>query len=447
MRHVLFVMLVLTLLAMTQTASADPVNFVPEDRYTVTVDDAQVSVPMLYDSERDLSPYEPHPEITRLVLFPSNGTREVLPIGQTLQDAATLTGVFETTMFIGLQFLYQEDIEFWELEDDVCYWQHQYWYFGHLSKSSPQHPRDVFASSMTFMDSMLVELVTNNPQLEAITVVGESAGGKLVHRWAAATRLFEEMELPPMIFVTVNNGNWLYFDPHRFDLDDEWTLPGPITQTYVPRWDKYPYGVDELNEFTILTGEDYIVENYPNRNFFYFVGQDDTGLNSDDKPMNMQGMNNIIRHVVYWDYLTFFYGEENLGRHQLWVMEEYGHDGHAIIRTQECRQAMFLYLPPPDDNVDEGSPAELPSHVELETYPNPFNPSATVKVALPTPGHLEVKVFNMMGQFVATLADEEVAAGNHTFTFDGSELSSGVYFVQVAGPDQIFETKKLTLMK
>ncbi len=445
MKRVVMVMMVLALLLMNYLTVAEAVTYVPDGRYYVTVDGYQLSVPMLHAEGHE--PDVPHPEFTRAVLFPSNGTREILPLGQTLQEAAVLSGVLETTMFVGLQFLYLNDIQEHELEEEVCYWQHQWWFVGHLSQSLPPEPRPALVSSFTFMDSLVVDIVTNNPQLEAITWMGESAGGKLVHRWAAVTRLFEEMgdQLPPIINVTVNNGHWLYMDPYRYDLDDHFTIPGPVNQGFVPRWDKYPYGVDELNEYTTITGADYIVENYPNRHFFYFIGEGDTGLNSDDKPMNMEGMNNIIRHMVYWEHLHHFYGEAIDVNHTLMVMEDFDHEGHAIIRSQECRWAIFNYLP---TGVNEGGgSSEIPVELELHSYPNPFNPSATVKVALPAPGHLAVKVYNRIGQFVATLADEEMVAGHHSFEFDGSDLASGVYFVQAVAHGQIYETKKLTLIK
>jgi len=61
-------------------------------------------------------------------------------------------------------------------------------------------------------------------------------------------------------------------------------------------------------------------------------------------------------------------------------------------------------------------------------YPNPFNPSTNISFTVPQDGHATLKVFNMLGQEVATLFDEEAIAGRqYKQTFDASSLPTGVY--------------------
>ncbi len=90
-----------------------------------------------------------------------------------------------------------------------------------------------------------------------------------------------------------------------------------------------------------------------------------------------------------------------------------------------------------------------PNHFALsEPYPNPFNPATTVNVTLPETAPLTVRVFDIQGRTVATLADgSSVAAGSHSFSFDGSDLSSGIYFVQATVPGRLNEVRKLMLVK
>ncbi|MCB2212444.1 T9SS type A sorting domain-containing protein [bacterium] len=445
MRSFVLAMFALLMLCGTSyVVFADPVQYVPPYRYTITVDNHSLSLPMIFNGD----PSEPHPEATRAVLYTSNGTREVVPIGQTLVDARDLADVDSASvLMVGLQYLYEVDIEEHDLDDDVAFWKHEHWFIGNLSDSTDTHPRPVKISAYAWMDTLLAQVVSLNPQIETISFLGESAGGKFFQRYAATTRLPYEMDLPELIFVTVNNGSFLYFDEYRFDLDDEWSIPGPINQSFVPKYNQWPYGLEELNEYTTETGAQVIFDNFPSRNMFHFIGEEDNGLNSDDKPMNMQGMNNIMRHVFYWDHLHHLWGNGIEATQQVVIMEDYGHEGHAIVRSPACRNALFLY--DPSTSVDETGNANgaLPASVELTSYPNPFNPSATVKLYLPSPGEVRVSVFNLLGESVATLAHEEMAAGTHTFTFDGSEMSSGVYFVQVVAPGQIYKTKKITLVK
>ncbi len=81
-----------------------------------------------------------------------------------------------------------------------------------------------------------------------------------------------------------------------------------------------------------------------------------------------------------------------------------------------------------------------------EAYPNPFNPVTTVPFALRNAQELSLKVFNLMGQEVATLAEGPFAAGDHTVNFDASDLSTGLYLVVLEGETDT-ATSKLMLVK
>lgn len=84
--------------------------------------------------------------------------------------------------------------------------------------------------------------------------------------------------------------------------------------------------------------------------------------------------------------------------------------------------------------------------VLLKSYPNPFNPDATIAYTLPLDGDVTIKVYNLVGQLVRTLVSEHQTAGEHTVAFDAAELPSGVYFYRlIAG--QFVETRRMTLLK
>ena len=91
--------------------------------------------------------------------------------------------------------------------------------------------------------------------------------------------------------------------------------------------------------------------------------------------------------------------------------------------------------------------AVLPDKFELmQNYPNPFNPTTTVKFSLPTDIRVTLKVFNILGETVKVLVDEERKAGIHYVEFDASSLSSGVYFFSIDAGD-FKAVKKMLLMK
>ena len=82
-----------------------------------------------------------------------------------------------------------------------------------------------------------------------------------------------------------------------------------------------------------------------------------------------------------------------------------------------------------------------------QNYPNPFNPSTVIQFTVPSNGRAVLKVFNILGQEVATLFDGVATAGEyHQETFDASRLASGIYFSQLEF-DGKMQMKKMLLLK
>jgi hypothetical protein len=81
-----------------------------------------------------------------------------------------------------------------------------------------------------------------------------------------------------------------------------------------------------------------------------------------------------------------------------------------------------------------------------QNYPNPFNPSTTIRYVVSDKSTVLLTVFNALGQQVALLQNGEQDAGFHEVQFDGSRLSSGVYFYRMTAGGFI-QTRKLLLMK
>ena len=89
----------------------------------------------------------------------------------------------------------------------------------------------------------------------------------------------------------------------------------------------------------------------------------------------------------------------------------------------------------------------VPSEYSLsQNYPNPFNHVTTISYSVPASGTVSLKVFDLLGEEVSTVVDKVQDAGFYTLQFDGSQLSSGVYFYRLSSKDQTL-TKKLILMK
>ena len=93
------------------------------------------------------------------------------------------------------------------------------------------------------------------------------------------------------------------------------------------------------------------------------------------------------------------------------------------------------------------NPNTTPEKYELsQNYPNPFNPTTKINFSIPKSGLVTLKVFDVLGREVATLVNETRVAGNYTEGFDGSGLSSGVYFYRIQAGD-FSSIKKMMLTK
>lgn len=89
----------------------------------------------------------------------------------------------------------------------------------------------------------------------------------------------------------------------------------------------------------------------------------------------------------------------------------------------------------------------LPTEFALEqNYPNPFNPSTVIEFAVPREARVRLDVYNLLGQKVATLVDENLTAGYYTRQFNGTGIASGLYFYRLSTNDVSF-LKKMMLVK
>jgi hypothetical protein len=93
------------------------------------------------------------------------------------------------------------------------------------------------------------------------------------------------------------------------------------------------------------------------------------------------------------------------------------------------------------------TPTSVPATYALsQNYPNPFNPSTEISYAIPAETHVTLKVYNLLGQEIASLVDEVKEAGHHTISWNATDQASGVYFYSLETND-FSATKKMVFMK
>jgi hypothetical protein len=105
--------------------------------------------------------------------------------------------------------------------------------------------------------------------------------------------------------------------------------------------------------------------------------------------------------------------------------------------------ANILIVNVEDDNNNDFIPNEFSLS---QNYPNPFNPSTVISYQLPVTSNVTFKVYDILGNEIATLVNEEKPAGSYKVNFNASGLSSGIYFYQLK-TDSFIETRKMILIK
>ena len=106
---------------------------------------------------------------------------------------------------------------------------------------------------------------------------------------------------------------------------------------------------------------------------------------------------------------------------------------------------LFVYY----NNIVTGIKDEdiKPSSYRLEqNYPNPFNPSTTIKFAVPKESMVNLSIYNVLGELVSTIVNEEMIPGYYEYKFDASGIVSGVYLYRIE-VGEFVEIKKSILLK
>ena len=105
-----------------------------------------------------------------------------------------------------------------------------------------------------------------------------------------------------------------------------------------------------------------------------------------------------------------------------------------------------------DTDVETEEPSQIVTQFNLtQNYPNPFNPDTRIQYELPRTSHVIMGIYNLMGQEVVRLIEEEKETGVHSIHWDGRDsqghyLPSGIYVYQIRAGENI-ESRKLILSR
>jgi hypothetical protein len=141
------------------------------------------------------------------------------------------------------------------------------------------------------------------------------------------------------------------------------------------------------------------------------------------------------------DYIFVYaesYGPENIQKDPIEFDIEICSDGYPFWTSQ------FDYI----TGIESDYVSSLPVEFELaQNYPNPFNPDTIIRYTLPVTCHVNLSIYNLLGQKVATLVSEKQTAGKYQVQWDASAFASGVYFYRLRTNKGFMHTKKLILLR
>jgi len=168
------------------------------------------------------------------------------------------------------------------------------------------------------------------------------------------------------------------------------------------------------------------------------------------------GLNNLTNDIVFDDNLNLYGIIGSSSQLNDFISIDSGTGVGAIIGSVGLKHILSLaFIEDNPAGIKTSSSYEIPAEYELiQNYPNPFNSITNIKFRISNFGFVSLKVYDILGNEVATLVDEELQAGEYEVKYNtanyldrqGSDLTSGIYFYQLRTGSYI-QTRKMVLIK
>lgn len=204
-------------------------------------------------------------------------------------------------------------------------------------------------SSFDTMDQLLENVVSsgNFPNVKDIVVMGLSAGGQMVNRYAAANTFEFYTAAPKGIdvrYLVMAPSTYVYFTPERMTgRDGELRIPRRAPGDY----NVWGYGLDSMYEYHLRHGltAKWIKSHFPQRRILYLVGGDDTDFSDKMLAKNpsamLQGVNRLDRGYIYMDYLTKLFGDKVGETQSFYEIPGIGHTDRPLICSPQGLAFVF----------------------------------------------------------------------------------------------------------
>ena len=272
-----------------------------------------------------------HAGVTRGLVVVHGNNRDADRYFETGVLAAAGAGESAATAIVAPHFQTADDGP----EDDEPFWSSAGWKRGNLSRPEGPEPR---VSSYAALDRILDALLNpaRFPALREIVVAGHSAGGQVVHRYAATTAHREPGTRVPVRYVVTNPSTYLYAGPEREDASGGFAVPPDGCADY----DDWHYGLRDRNSYAERLPVDSIRARLARHDVRILLGAADTATASLDVSCgaNLQGPRRYHRGRALVRFMDWAYAAH---RHREMIVADVGHSSRGMWLSEVGTGALF----------------------------------------------------------------------------------------------------------
>lgn len=312
----------------------EPVTRIGDQRVSVKSSDGEGI--LLCEASRPLG--AAYPEVNRLLIVVHGALRNAADYLEHAERAADLAQVSACTISVAPQFLADVDIQQdLRIPEECLFWDIDEW------KGGQQALGPAAASSFSAMDCLVRYLVSSTwpqaypvPGKRTVVIVGNSAGGQFVNRYAIVGKEPERLARDGIhaCFIIANPSSYLYFSRKR-----------PMAVAATTAVNRWRYGFDDSPGYVDKSPRQYL-EQYLRRDVSIVLGTEDrdpAALLLEVSPAAMaQGANRLDRGGYYYDHVQEMAREAGLpSRHQLARLPGVGHDARDVMTSPQTINLMF----------------------------------------------------------------------------------------------------------
>lgn len=235
-------------------------------------------------------------------------------------------------IIIAPQFLTENDITNNHLTGNIATWAFESWDSGDYATSKTSKE----LSSFTVIDEMLLSLSRNFPNLKYIDVIGFSAGGQFIQRYAALDNFPQQLLLKNKIklsYMVVSPSSYLYLDGVRNQHHDISKL-----EQLCKNYNDYKYGIEDINKYFKHSFLPTNYNEYAEKNIYYIIGNNDNhqDLYLDKSCQAMiQGQNRVQRATNFYTYLINKFGQAVTNNQHLILINDNQHQMKTMFSSKE----------------------------------------------------------------------------------------------------------------